>query len=133
MKCKFLKGNGEVCKANPISGSDYCYFHNPEVKESEKHKSRSRGGKLNKHTNADQKKTSPLRLKEIKDVTQLLGETINTLRKELYGTDSLMAKVKIANSLGFLSGHLLNALEKSDLEKRLQELEQRLFEKDKHR
>lgn len=133
MKCKCIKSSGEVCKAHPISGSDFCFWHDPEIKESEKHISRSRGGKLNKHINADQKKTSPLRLKEIKDVTRLLGETINTLRKELYCTDSLTAKVKIANSLGFLSGHLLNALEKSDLEKRLQELEQRLFEKDRHR
>lgn len=133
MKCKYIKDSGEVCKANAINETAYCYFHNPEVKESEKHKSRSQGGKLNKHTNVDTKKISPLKLKEIKDVAQLLGETINTVRTEIYATDSLSTKVKIANCIGFLSGHLLNALEKSDLEMRLQELEKRIFERDKHR
>lgn len=133
MKCKFLKGNGEGCKAHPISGSEYCYYHNPAIKASDKHKSRARGGKMNKHTNSDQRKTSSLKLKEMADVVKLLEDIINTIRAELYTTDSLTAKIKIANSLGFLSGHLLNALEKSDLEKRLEELEQRLFEKDTHK
>ena len=134
MNCKSLKkSSGEVCKAHPISGSDYCYFHNPNIKESEKRKSRSRGGRLNRHTSADTKKISALKLKEIKDIAILLGETINSVRIDLFTTDSLSAKIKIANSIGFLSGHLLNALEKSDLEKRLEALEQRLFEKDAHR
>ena len=128
MKCKFIKSSGEVCKAHPINGSDYCFWHNPEIKESEKRKCRSRGGKLNKHINADKRKAPSLKLGEIKDVARLLGDTIKTVQIELYTTDSLTAKVKIANCIGFLSGHLLSALEKSDLEKRLEELEQRLFE-----
>lgn len=88
---------------------------------------------MNKHTNSDQRKTPSLKLKEMADVVKLLENTINTILAELYTTDSLTAKIKIANSIGFLSGHLLNALEKSDLEKRLEELEQRLFEKDTHK
>lgn len=131
MKCRRIKSSGESCKANAISGSNHCYFHCRKVKESEKRKCRSRGGRLNKHINADKRKISSFKLTGIKDVALLLGDTINTVRVELYTTDSLSTKVKIANCIGFLSGHLLNALEKSDLEKRLEELEQRLF--DKHR
>ena len=32
-RCQGVSGQGEPCKAPPMKGSGYCYFHNPETLE----------------------------------------------------------------------------------------------------
>jgi hypothetical protein len=55
-------------------------------------------------------------LRAVKDVAELLGETINQVRR---GEIDL----RTSNAIGYLSGILLCAIEKSSLEERLTELE----------
>ena len=133
MHCKFKKTDGTVCKAFSLTGSDYCYWHSPDIDANQKCNARSRGGKSNKHIPVSNRETKPIQLKNVKDVVKLLEETVNAVRTELHATDSLTSKIKIANSIAFLSGHVISALEKSDLEKRLGEIEKVVLEERQHR
>ena len=42
MKCKYLKIDGNKCKAQAIKGSEYCFFHNPATRK--KHLEASKKG-----------------------------------------------------------------------------------------
>lgn len=44
-RCKFIKDNGEQCKAYAMKNSDYCFTHNPNVPEEVKREARTRGGR----------------------------------------------------------------------------------------
>ena len=129
MQCKFKKTDGVVCKAFSLTGGDYCYWHSPVIDENQKCNARSRGGKSNKHIPVSNRETKPIQLRSVNDVVKLLEETINAVRIELHATDSLTSKIKTANSIAFLSGHVISALEKSDLEKRLGEIEKVVLER----
>jgi len=129
MQCKFKKTDGVVCKAFSIIGSNYCYWHSPDVDANQKCNARARGGKSNKHIPVSNRETKPIQLRSVNDVVKLLEETVNAVRTELHATDSLTSKIKIANSIAFLSGHVISALEKSDLEKRLGEIEKVVLER----
>jgi hypothetical protein len=43
-QCSGIKANGERCRAQPMSGSDYCLNHDPSRAEANRRRS-SRGGK----------------------------------------------------------------------------------------
>ena len=118
MKCEAIKDNGKRCRANAIGNSEYCYQHSPDVSEDDKKDARARGGK-----NSAIKIDEPLPEREIRssdDIVKLLEETINLVR-------GAKLQIKIANCVGFLSGHILRAVETGELEKRLQELERKVL------
>jgi len=102
MKCKHIKANGEQCKANAMSGLDYCYLHNPKISEEEKKKANQKGG-LNRAKTV--KEALPLLvIKEPGDTVTLLIDTINRVRAG-------DLDIKVANCIGFLSEKLLRAFE----------------------
>jgi hypothetical protein len=120
MLCRSLKANQSPCSANAIFGSEYCYFHNPEINKDTKRAAQSKGGKGNIESI-----TQPLpaiNLTQPKDVVTLLQEVINGVR-------SGETELKVANCLGYLAGQLSRALETSELEGRVAELEQMLAQK----
>ena len=129
MHCKFKKNDGTVCKAFSLTGSVYCWWHSPAIDENKKRNARSKGGKSNKHIPVSNRETKPIQLRSVNDVVKLLEETVNAVRIELHATDSLTSKIKIANSIAFLSGHIINAMEKSDLAKRLEKIEEHVLER----
>jgi hypothetical protein len=115
MQCKFIKSGGKQCQGYALQGDQHCFWHSENVAEEEKRMARALGGKTHKikvDTPLD-----PLKIKDKKDVVVMLEDTINRVR-------SGEMELKIANCLGYLSGHILKALEQSDLEKRLEELEE---------
>ncbi|MFW9942946.1 MAG: hypothetical protein ACFFFT_18060 [Candidatus Thorarchaeota archaeon] len=117
MRCVFIKNNGDRCEANSIHGSKFCYWHAPEIDKEEKQIARRRGGYANRHII---KESLPeIRIKNIKDIVNLLEDTINGVR-------SGNLEINIANSLGYLSSQLIKALEISDLERRLEEIEKNI-------
>jgi len=63
---------------------------------------------------------SNIEIKNTSDIVELLNETINQVR-----TGKI--EVKIANAVGYLSGICLKALEQGDIEKRLEALEDKVF------
>lgn len=118
-RCKYRK-KGKQCKSWALTGENYCFFHSPK-KAKERAKARRKGGK---HALADKKQVlqhSDIRIESTSDVVKLLNETINQVR-----TGEI--EVKIANAVGYLSGICLKALEQGDIEKRLEVLENKLFD-----
>jgi len=113
MICKFIKQDGSQCKAKALSNSKYCFFHSQESERARK-KAQSKGGKNNKIR--VRKPLKAIQIKETEDVVRLLASTI----KDVRAGD---LEVKIANCIGYLSGHLIKAFEASDLERRMEAIE----------
>ena len=117
-RCKYRKGKRR-CKNYALTGDEFCFFHSPK-KAKERAKAQRKGGKK---ALADKKRVlgeSNIEIKKTSDVVSLLNETINQVR-----TGEI--EVKIANAVGYLSGICLKALEQGDIEKRLEALEDKVF------
>jgi hypothetical protein len=109
-KCKEIKENGETCGAWAMGESDYCYLHNPDIAEAEKKEAQARGGQANGLTILEPQQA--VELKTASDIVGLIGDTINKVRAG-------KLDIKRANCIGFLSGHIIKAIETAELETRL--------------
>lgn len=95
-----------------MSNSEFCFTHDPKMEE-ERKIAVIKGGK------APKRNYQPLplvKLKDAKSVIKLLSMTINEVRQ---GEIDL----RVANCIGYLSGHLIKAFEVAGLEERIGELE----------
>jgi len=111
-KCKHKDDTRGKCKAWAMLNSDFCFFHNPETKDYLT-QSTMRGG-LNRQI-LTRASLPPLDIKSREDVIGLLCDTINLVRCNVMPP-------QIANSVGYLSSHLLKAFEKSEDEAILEKL-----------
>ena len=114
-KCEFIKKDGSRCRANPMRSKKYCYVHSPDIKKSEKKEASRKGGKVGKTIQINP--LSPAKLDDSNDIMLLLADTINKVRSGKMDT-------KIANCIGYLSGHMVKIFEISNIEKRLDKLEE---------
>ena len=121
-RCRFIKTDKQKCKAWAMSDSNFCYLHNPDISEAEKKEIQSKGGQANKIKVL--KPLLPITIKQGDDVILLLEDTINKVRA---GEIDL----RVANSIGYLSGHLLKAIEIAKLEDRVEIIERVILEKRK--
>lgn len=112
-KCQYTKSEGEQCKAWAMTDSDFCFTHNPDMQE-ERALANQRGGQVGKANPTEP--LPPIELSQPKDVVVLLQDTIRGVRA---GEIDL----KIANSVGYLSGQLLKAHEVAQLQARIEFLE----------
>jgi len=115
-KCRFRKKNGKSCGADAQIGKDLCVFHDP-AKAEDGHRARRAGG-INRSQSKTrlQPQTSDIPLRTTRDVSRLLAESINQLRRG-------QLDARVANAVGFLAGILLKALEQSRVEEGLNHLE----------
>ncbi|MBI3590136.1 MAG: hypothetical protein HY094_02005 [Candidatus Melainabacteria bacterium] len=97
-----------------MSDSKYCYLHNPDISEEEKLNAQIKGGKGN--TIKITEPLEPVAVEKVEDIVKLLADTINRVR-------SGEMEIKVANCIGYLSGHLTKALEIAELEKRIEVVE----------
>ncbi len=114
-KCVFVKSDGEACQANTIKESEFCFSHDPNMIE-EKIAAVSKGG------SSPRRNYSPLveiKIEHVKDVVNLLSTTISEVRAG-------SVELRVANCIGYLSGHLIKALGLADLEERIVRLEKHL-------
>lgn len=112
--CRARKPDGVRCKAAALVGSDFCYFHDPEKAE-ERREAQAQGGRQG-HLKALPPDTPDVRLDSCASAAGLLSETINQVRKgEL--------DPRVANAVGYLANILLKAIEQSDVERRIEDLE----------
>jgi hypothetical protein len=117
-KCQHPKQNGEECAAWAMTDSIYCFSHNPDTQE-DRALANARGGMTPKK---NFNPLPPIKIEEPKDVVLLLSDTINKVRGgEL--------DVRVANCLGVLSGHLIRAMEVSELEGRVEVIERVILER----
>lgn len=119
MKCKHTKKGGGKCKANAMSGSKYCYLHNPEIPKEQKREAQARGGQANPLMVKNP--LPPIELTRGQEVLLLLADTINRVRAG-------EMDIRVANCLGVLSGQMLKAIELTETERRLDELEKKIAE-----
>lgn len=117
MQCRFKKNDGSQCEAQAIKGGNLCFSHDP-LKADEKHEAVVKGGLSSKKNTLD---LPSVKVKTVADVVNLLEDTVNRVR-------SGEMEIKVANCFGFLSGHLIKAIELSNLEKRIQFIEETLLE-----
>ena len=115
-KCRFRKKNGKSCSADAQIGRDLCVFHDP-AKAADGHRARRAGGINRTHSTIRLPPQTPdIPLRTTSDVSRLLAESINRVRRG-------QLDVRAANTVGFLAGILLKALEQSRLEDGLNHLE----------
>lgn len=114
-KCVQVKTDGRSCQANAITGSKFCFFHDPAKGEDRK-RAQANGGKGNKSV-ALPFETPDIPLKTTGDVIALLGRTINEVRCGRIDP-------KIANAIGYLSGIFIKTQEQEGLEKKIRMLEE---------
>ncbi|MBA7471591.1 MAG: hypothetical protein GH144_01755 [Clostridia bacterium] len=119
MKCKARTRSGKPCKANALIDKDYCLAHDPESRKKFKEITK-KGGKVKKKVQVS------LALIEFKgnsgEVLDLLADTINRVRSE-------NMPPRIANTIGYLAGHMLKALEIAEIESRLRKVERIVLER----
>jgi len=113
-QCKQVKADGTRCRANAVNGSAYCFAHDP-ARAAERQAARQAGGRVGK-TKVLGPDTPDVPLSSPMEVVALLGETINQVRRG-------DVDPKVANTVGYLSGVLIRALEAGDIEQRLAVLE----------
>jgi hypothetical protein len=115
-KCQSRKKNGKRCGADAQSGKTIRVFHDP-VRTSDCERARRTGG-LNRARRASvlPAETPDHTLTMPKDVSDLLAQSINQLRRG-------QLDPKIANAVGYLSTVLLRALEQGPLEERMAKVE----------
>ena len=89
-KCRFRKKNGKSCSADAQIGKDLCVFHDP-AKAADGRRARRAGGiNRSQNTTVLPPETPDIPLRTIHDVSTLLAESINQVRR-----GQLDARVKI--------------------------------------
>ena len=115
-KCQIRKEDGSSCGANAQPTNSLCVFHDP-ARAIEGQRARQAGGLSRTRPAAVLAPETPDHpVGTTKDVANLLGDSINRLRRgEL--------DPKVANAMGYLASVLLRALEQGPIEERLARLE----------
>lgn len=114
--CRHIKADRSPCRAMARSGSDYCFFHDPDS-AAERQAARINGGKeRSRKSRVLPPDTPDAQLTTAADVKGLLNKTINqVLRGEV--------DPRISNAVGYLAGILLKAKQQDEFEDRLERLE----------
>jgi hypothetical protein len=114
-RCQYQRENRTRCKAHAQNESSFCFFHDPAL-DNQRAAARKAGGIARTRRIVLPAHIRDKSLRNAADVGELLGETINQVRR---GEIDL----RVSNAIGYLSGILLSAIEKSSLEVRLAALE----------
>jgi hypothetical protein len=116
MNCKYIKPDGTRCNMKAIKGSNLCFTHNPQYKDQKELAVKTGGLNRRSYFNIGD-------FREIntpKDIRDIIGEAINLLRVGNLPSNSP------ANSLAYLCKVWLEAHEASEVEAKIEEMEDRL-------
>jgi len=114
-QCKFTKEDSLQCQANSITNSDYCFSHNPDYAVA-KREAVIKGGLAPKRillNNEDE-----IVLVTAADAKLFLSRVINGVWQ------GSIPATPVANTLGFLVRCFLDAHDKSEIEERLEKIEE---------
>ena len=114
--CQFRKKDGSRCGANAQPANGLCVFHDP-ARANEGRRARQTGGRNRMRPAAVLPTNTPNHpLGNTREVAQLLGDSINQLRRG-------QLDPRVANAMGYLASVLIRALEQGPVEERLANLE----------
>ncbi len=117
MRCSFIKQNNQQCQAQALKQSSYCFTHDPNKSE-ERSLAVRKGGLAKKRILLDNQEE--IIIKDSKDAKNFLSKLIDAVWR------GKIPATPVANTLGFLVRCFLDAYEKSDLEKRITKLEEKI-------
>lgn len=115
-KCEFRKKNGQRCGADAQSEKTLCVFHDPAKAAADRRAKQLGGINRSRMEAAQPPDTAGHPLNNVHDVSLLLGQSINQVRRGQLAP-------RVCTAVGYLAGILLSALQQGPLEKRLQRLE----------
>jgi hypothetical protein len=118
-KCEFRKKNGERCSADVQIGKSLCVFHDPATASEGSRARRAGGIKRNRPAAVLPPDTPDVALENESDVSVLLTDSINQLRRG-------QLDPRVANGVGYLASVLLRSLEQGVMERRIAKLESSL-------
>ena len=119
MQCQAKTKAGNQCKAHALTGKKYCLAHDPESKNQLKAYAQ-KGGQVKKKV---QVCLAPVKFKgDVKEILDLLADTINRVR-------SNHMPARTANTIGYLANVMIKALEVSQFDDRLKEVERIVLER----
>lgn len=113
--CNYIKDDETSCQAYQTTNSSYCFRHDSNNKE----KSLLASTKGGENRRLQEVFGDPVTLSSTDDVKTFLGLVINSVWTG-------QAPVQLGTSMGFLTRCWLDAYEKSEIEKKLTNLENRL-------
>jgi hypothetical protein len=119
--CADVTPDGTQCRAATLTGSDFCYFHDPS-KAAERRESQAQGGRQNRMKTLDPG-TPAISIRDSRDVATLLGDMVDKVRKG-------QIDPRVANSVGYLCGQMMKALAQGNQDDRIESLEQALQNRD---
>ena len=115
-RCQARKKNGQKCRADAQKGSQFCVFHDP-ARAGDGQRVRRAGGLSRSRPAAVLPVDTPdIPLTNTQEVSALIGDSINQLRRG-------QLDPRVANAVGYLANILLGALQQGPLEDRLARLE----------
>ena len=125
-KCRATRKDGDPCRAEAQSGSDFCFFHDP-AKEVERHDAKVAGGKTGKLATLPAVKpwrgvageVDVLKAVSPVELVDLLCNTIDDVR--IGAIDP-----KVANAVGYLTGVIVKVQELEAVVERLSAIEEAL-------
>ena len=115
-KCSYVKPDATRCNAYAVIGSDYCFVHDPGSAEKCRAARINGGIERSRRVNVLPPDTPDVRVVSAADITMLIAETISQLRRGQIDPG-------VANSVGYLTGMALRALQRNDLDQRVARLE----------
>jgi molybdopterin/thiamine biosynthesis adenylyltransferase len=115
--CQKIKAGGSQCEASALTGSRFCYFHDPSKAHERQVAQRAGGLARSRQCAVLPRETPDRQVRKICDVVEVLGETLNQVRRG-------QIDPKVANSVAYIAGILLKALERGPLEERIASLEE---------
>src|SRR5262252_4138801 len=105
-RCQFISKNGSRCHADPQTGKDWCFMHDPEQKKKQA-EARRQGGEARSRQMEPELTLPPnlpsVRLEKASDVYDLLAQHVNHLRGR-------KLDVRVAQAIAYLASLLLRAL-----------------------
>jgi hypothetical protein len=125
-RCNVCKRNGSRCGANAQPGKKVCIFHDPSKTEQGRIARKTGGINRSRPAAVLPPETQDKPLGNTQDVSALLGESINQVRRG-------QLDPRVANTVGYLANILLGALQQGPLEDRIAKLEANLGTGDKER
>ena len=115
MQCNFIKNNGGRCNSNALKGDEFCFVHSndPEIVKI-REKVLSEGGKNSRKQY--QPIVDEITIEDTNGVVQMIRKLIQEIRQDEIST-------KKANAIGYLLNIGLRALQQSNIEDRLKDIE----------
>lgn len=111
-KCAHIKANTERCGGYAVTGSTYCFAHDP-AQATKRQDAQRKGGEAGRVATLPE---STLSVGKMSDVLELMETTINDVRAG-------RLDVRAANAIGYLANVSVKVIQQTDIVARLEALE----------